>query len=68
MVVGAGVGVMAGLIGICHSCVLGSLSPTRTNVLSLYNRHSFSLKMTLYSATQNFLVEMRDECDKPGTM
>ena len=24
--------------------------------------------MTLYPAAQNFLVEIRDECDKPGTM
>lgn len=51
-----------GLVGRLHSCVRGSRGPRRTHLLAASKTaQRWRLKPTVYPASQNFLVEMRDE-------
>ena len=58
-----------GLVGRLHSCVSGSRGPCRTHLLlASKTAQRWRLNPTAYPASQNFLVEMSDECVSPGKM
>ena len=56
------------LMGRHYKSVIGHLLPTSANCPWYYTLHLSSLNETLHPAAQNFRVEMRDECAKPGMM
>ena len=65
---GVGCVCTAGLIGSCHSPVAIFRPPTKTSLSLKYTLYSSLSNITLYPALQNFLVEMRDACARPGTI
>ena len=60
-------GLCRGLIGRCHSCVIGSRCPSRTMMLFFAIVHLVASYETVYPASQNLRVEMSDEWERPGT-
>ena len=64
----AGFACSAGLMGSCQRPVVTSLPPTNTNLFLKQTLDSSLSNMTLHPASQNFLVEMRDACARPGTI
>ena len=68
VVVGAGVGVLVGVIGRRHKLVPGSRSPCRTRRLLCHMEQDLSLKVVVHPSLQSVLMEMSDECMRPGTM
>ena len=62
------VGFSCGLIGRFHSPVSPSLLPVNTRAPLKCTLHSFMLNSILHPASANFLVDISDKCESPGTM
>ena len=62
------VGFFRGLIVRFHSPVASSILPVNTRAPLQCTLHSFISNRTLHPASANFLVDISDKCESPGTM